>query len=182
MGIAASQARYLYLTARQTNVEFEGQQINQARTNLANEQSGLFRDMLKIEAPTVPTLYTIKQDCEKWAKLDPPGPNPNDYANGKNDEAYIYDMSLWTAYVDNGNDANAAYEIAMDQYNSKQLEYEKAMNDINQKTEEIHEKDQVLELQLRQLDTEQETIITELDSVKKVIDKNIENVFKTFQS
>ena len=68
MGIAASQARYLYLTARQTNVEFEGQQINQARTNLANEQSGLFREMLKIEAPTVPTLYTIKQNCEKWEK------------------------------------------------------------------------------------------------------------------
>ena len=53
MGIAASQARYLYLTARQTNVEFEGQQINQARTNLANEESGLFRQMLEIKAPTL---------------------------------------------------------------------------------------------------------------------------------
>ena len=32
MGMAASQARYLGLTARKTNCEWEGQQINQART------------------------------------------------------------------------------------------------------------------------------------------------------
>ena len=182
MGIAASQARYLYLTARQTNVEFEGQQINQARTNLANEQSGLFREMLKIENPVVPTLYTIKQQCEKWANADPPGPHAEDYKGGKSDPDYIYDMSIWTAYEDSGCDANKAYDIAMDQYNAKKQEYEKAMNEINNKTQEIHEKDQVLELQLRQLDTEQQTIVTELESVKKVIDKNIENVFKTFQS
>ena len=180
MGIAASQARYLYLTARQTNVEFEGQQINQARTNLANEESGLFREMLKIEAPTVPTLYTIKQQCLKWAQNDPQGPNINDY-KGENDPQYIYDMSMWTAYVDGGEDANAAYEIAIDQYNADQRDYERAMDEINAKTQSIHEKDQVLELQLRQLDTEQETIVTELESVKKVLDKNIENVFKTFQ-
>ena len=182
MGIAASQARYLYLTARQTNVEFEGQQINQARTNLANEQSGLFREMLKIEAPTVPTLYTIKQNCEKWEKNDPPGPNPSDYKGGTSSSEYKYDLNLWTAYVEGGYDANAAYDVAMDEYNAKQQDYENAMNRINKKTEQIHEKDQVLELQLRQLDTEQETIVTELESVKKVIDKNIENVFKTFQS
>ena len=183
MGIAASQARYLYLTARQTNVEFEGQQINQARVNLANEESGLFRQMMEIETPIVPTLYTIKQQCEKWYNADPQGPHAEDYKGGTNDPAYINDMSIWEAYIQDGKcDANAAYEVAMTQYNAKQQEYQKAYNDINSKIESIHEKDQVLELQLRQLDTEQETIITELESVKKVIDKNIENVFKTFQS
>ena len=181
MGIAASQARYLYLTARQTNVEFEGQQINQARTNLANEEAGLFREMLDIKAPTIPTLYTISEQCKKWAAQDPPGPHKEDYKEGENDPQYIYDMSLWIA-SNEGTDPNAAYDVAMDQYNAKYNDYEKAMNDINNRTEAIHEKDQVLELQLRQLDTEQETIITELESVKKVIDKNIENVFKTFQS
>ena len=181
MGIAASQARYLYLTARQTNVEFEGQQINQARTNLANEEAGLFREMLKINAPVMPTLYTISQQCQKWDSQTPKGPHAEDYKGGTSDPQYIYDMSLWTAYEKN-HDANDAYEVAMDQYNAKTKDYEKAMNDINAKTESIHKKDQVLELQLRQLDTEQETIITELESVKKVIDKNIEQVFKTFQS
>ena len=139
MGIAASQARYLYLTARQTNVEFEGQQINQARTNLANEQAGLFRQMLQIEAPTVPTLYTITQQLQVWASKVPPGPQEADYPGGKNSPQYQYDMSLWLASKD-GTDPNAAYAVATDQYNAKQTEYEKAMNDINAKSEEIHQK------------------------------------------
>ncbi len=181
MGIAASQARYLYLTARQTNVEFEGQQINQARTNLANEQAGLFQDMLEIEAPTVPTLYEITNQINAWASQSPAGPHAEDYTGGENDPKYKSDMSLWLA-SNNGTDANAAYDVAMNQYNSDQLAYENALDEINAKSEDIHQRDQVLELQLRQLDTEQETIVTELESVKKVIDKNIEIVFKTFQS
>ena len=48
-------------------------------------------------------------------------------------------------------------------------------------TEELQETDRTLELKLKQLYTEQEALQTELDSVKKVIDKNVENVFKTFQ-
>ena len=178
MGIAASQARYLYLTARQTNVEFEGQQINQARTNLANEQAGLFREMMEIESPVMPTLYGIEQELTAWGEE---GPNPADYPNGTNDKEYQYDYSLWKAYKETGS-VNAAYTIAVDEYESKKLEYEQAMDEINAKSEEVHQRDQVLELQLRQLDTEQQTIVTELESVKKVIDKNIENVFKTFQS
>lgn len=37
MGMAASQARFLNLTARLSNLEFEGQQINQARMDLADK-------------------------------------------------------------------------------------------------------------------------------------------------
>ncbi len=182
MGIAASQARYLYLTARQTNVEFEGQQINQARTNLANEQAGLFRKMLEIKAPTVPTLYDISQKIETWSRTG--GPDPTDtttYPGGANDPQYKKDMSMWLA-SENGTNANAAYDVAMNEYDAANLQYENAINEINAKSEDIHQRDQVLELQLRQLDTEQQTIVTELESVKKVIDKNIEIVFKTFQS
>ena len=40
--------------------------------------------------------------------------------------------------------------------------------------------DKALELQLRRVDTQQEAVSTEIDSVKKVIDKSIELVFKTF--
>ena len=54
--------------------------------------------------------------------------------------------------------------------------------EIKEKTQELQETDRTLELRLKQLDTEQEALQTELDSVKKVIDKNIDNVFKTFQS
>jgi len=48
MGMAASQARYLALTARKTNTEWEGQQINQARTALANQSANLFNQLLQM--------------------------------------------------------------------------------------------------------------------------------------
>ena len=37
--MSASQARFLGLTARKTNVEFEVQQINQQRTTLSNQSA-----------------------------------------------------------------------------------------------------------------------------------------------
>jgi len=40
--------------------------------------------------------------------------------------------------------------------------------------------DQALELQLRRVDTQHEAVQTEIDSVKKIIDKNVEQVFKVF--
>ena len=63
MGMAASQARYLGLTARKTNVEYEGQQINQARTALANQSANLWNEMLNMAVPTAPktTDYTEQQ-------------------------------------------------------------------------------------------------------------------------
>lgn len=63
MGMAASQARYLALTARKSNVEYEGQQINQARTALANQSANLFNQMLGMSVPTPPSTddYTTVQ-------------------------------------------------------------------------------------------------------------------------
>ena len=45
MGMAASQARFLNLTARKTNIEYEGQQINQQRTALSNESANLYNQI-----------------------------------------------------------------------------------------------------------------------------------------
>ena len=63
MGMAASQARYLGLTARKTNCEWEGQQINQARTALANQSANLFNQMLALSVPDCPdkTDFTTLQ-------------------------------------------------------------------------------------------------------------------------
>lgn len=55
MGMAASQARFLGLTARKTNVEYQGQQVNQQRTALANESSGLFNQMTALKVPLPPS-------------------------------------------------------------------------------------------------------------------------------
>ena len=43
MGLAASQARFLGLTARKSNVEYQVQQINQQRVALSNEVMGLYQ-------------------------------------------------------------------------------------------------------------------------------------------
>ena len=75
-----------------------------------------------------------------------------------------------------------AYEDAMNQYKYNMEVYEKKIADINAKTEKIQEQDRTLELRLRQLDTEQEALSTEMEAVSKVIQKNIESTFKTFES
>ncbi len=45
MGLAASQARFLSLTARKSDIEFKGQQLNQARTINAHEMEMLINQM-----------------------------------------------------------------------------------------------------------------------------------------
>ena len=67
MGMAASQARFLGLTARKTNVEFEGQQVNQQRTTLSNQSANYYNDLLGMTVPTPPsvdnytkTVYTFE--------------------------------------------------------------------------------------------------------------------------
>ena len=56
MGMAASQARFLGLTARKTNLEFEGQQINQQRTALSNQSANYYSDLLGMSVPTPPSV------------------------------------------------------------------------------------------------------------------------------
>lgn len=108
MGLAASQSRYLILTARKSDLELTGQQINQSRLQLANVTNDLFN-----------TATTLDPDS---------------------DEAIEIQLRI-----------NAMQSL-----------------------------DQALELQLRRVDTQQQAVQTELEAVKKVIDKNVELTFKTF--
>ena len=55
MGLSASQARLLSLTARQSNIEYEGQQINQQRTTLSNESSSYYNSLLEMSVPVPPS-------------------------------------------------------------------------------------------------------------------------------
>ena len=59
MGMAASQARFLGLTARKSNVEYQVQQINQQRTSLANESAGLYNQMMELSVPTPPAVSSF---------------------------------------------------------------------------------------------------------------------------
>ena len=67
MGMAASQARFLGLTARKTNTEYEGQQINQQRTTLSNQTANYYNQLLGMSVPVPPsvadytkTVYTFE--------------------------------------------------------------------------------------------------------------------------
>ena len=91
------------------------------------------------------------------------------------DSSATYSLSTETQTDEN------AYNDAMNQYNYDMQVYEKKIADINAKTEKIQQQDRTLALRLRQLDTEQEALQTEMESVKKVIDKNIESTYKTFE-
>ena len=56
MGMSASQARFLSLTARKNNVEFHGQQINQQRTTLSNESANYYSELADMAVPIPPSI------------------------------------------------------------------------------------------------------------------------------
>ena len=351
MGMAASQARFLSLTARQSNVEFEGQQINQQRTTLSNESSNYYSQLCNMSVPTPPssedytkTTYTFVDGNENntinsliakkdglyilnytqayetesvlsngsvlVTKRENEGVEPTYYIGatklrtlGQDDPTDAYLSSLPTAekeqvlameatyaqllkdkygdeawYVkytqnsangvyepnfynaiqianadysektgtslssiksytygqttetreiknaqarveqdttgrfisificetddegnirrdDKGNEIGSTYQLttttetdenayndAMNNYNYQKAQYEQSIQSINAQIEVIQAQDKDLELRLKQLDTEQSAISTELDSVKKVISKNVDTSFKAFSA
>ncbi|MBY0449378.1 MAG: hypothetical protein K2X01_01970 [Cyanobacteria bacterium] len=108
MGLAASQSRFLSLTARKNDLELTGQQINQSRLQVANVTNQLFNVV---------------------ATLDP--------------------------------DSTQALQL-------------------QNRIQSLQTLDKALELQLRRVDTQQQAVQTEIDAVRKVIDKNIDITFKAF--
>ena len=90
------------------------------------------------------------------------------------DDSVVYTLNTETVTDD------AAYQDAMNEYNYKVQQYEKTIADINARTSIIQKEDRTLELRLKQLDTEQNALATEMDAVKKVIKDNVEKTFKTF--
>ncbi len=324
MGMAASQARFLQLTARKTNVEFEGQQINQQRTMLANQSAAYNNQLLGMKVPTPPSTSDFTKTTNSWTLAngtvntitsmipvadDPTGKkyeikytyesvekdayqsdtdpisavrrvaiepattpatytyyiegtalnalsestdrnalanlreltgNSNEkfysYKNNVNKQVSYYseielksDETVWdennnntaainkymigehtetktnasatveitfdkgrminivfngkTYSVDvNSDKDNAAYNNAMNQYNYDQELYKKAMSDINAKLDIVQQQDKNLELKLKAVDTEHNAIQTEIEAVQKVIGKNVESSFKTFNA
>lgn len=360
MGMAASQARFLSLTARKTNVEYEGQQINQQRTSLSNESSNYYSQLCNMVVPTPPnsedyskTIYTFKDGSETntinslvaqregWYVLnytqsyetESVMTNGNVIVSKENNDTYriggsklsvmedqsslsLMDEDTYNSYIatrkendpyfktlepaqiesvltlentyltmlrekyndsewyiryqknstdgnyvpvfynanevkrvdysektgaslqgikaytygqtvetreilnaparvtidttgrymsviiyDKDKDGNTietsgieytltattqnddlAYNDAMNQYNYDKAVYDQEINSINAKIEIIQGQDKDLELRLKQLDTEQNAIQTEMDSVKKVISKNVDTSFKTFNA
>ena len=102
MGMAASQARYLALVARQSNCEYEGQQINQSRLNLANQTANLFNQMLGLSVPVPPSVQDFTKTqysftdgyneavIDKWEQLAAPDDDGYNYVVEYHYEANVY--------------------------------------------------------------------------------------------
>jgi len=115
MGMAASQARYLSLVARKTNVEWEGQQINQSRTALANKTAALFNQMLGMQVPDCPdcTDFTNVQYSfsdglnasviDKYYQLSSPDPEYNYVVT------HHYNTNVYTGSVKKLNDPQVSF-------------------------------------------------------------------------
>ena len=322
MGMAASQARFLNLTARKTNIEYQGQQINEQRTSLSNESADLYNQMLTLQVPTPPNTqdftkvqYTfmmpggvdeanVSQITQyytgtppnmtavpgqynvifsyKTVELGMPACADNEksravisgtgylittvggktytavaatgdvhadakttlqngdtseiiyYINVGTEEApkyQYYKNSELSAATDANATSNAvtyysaqdvevykedkyspctinrdvynrvqsfthngtsyavttktitdedSYNDAMNEYTYQSYLYEQTMAEINAKTSIIQAQDRTLELKLKQLDTEHNAVQTEIEAVKGVCKKNVEDSFKTF--
>lgn len=134
MGLAASQARFLGLTARKSNVEYQGQQINQARTALSNEINGLYEEYNNLSAPTPPsvndyvsTTYTLDSTYEGYEIQ-----NFSKITDGENEGLYNLTLSYYenvptvypytskstriTATEGSNGYSNLTFEIGTDSY------------------------------------------------------------------
>jgi len=137
MGLAASAARELMLTARKTDIEFKVQVINQRRTTLAQQASHLARAYANAMYQTDNTS-TITGDAAMVAGFTSPVPG--------------------LGAVDQSNIPTGIYEAEMS---------------------EVQALDKELELREKDLQTQSKEAETELEVVRKIIDKSIEKGFKT---
>jgi len=125
MGMAASQARYLSLVARQSNCEYEGQQINQARTALANQSANLFNQMLGLQVPVPPstqdftkTQYSFTDGInasviDKWEQLAKPWDSDENGNYYNYVVEYHYDASVYKGFQKKMNDPQVQFSTSV---------------------------------------------------------------------
>lgn len=133
----------------------ETREIKNAKARVEQDTSGRYI-----------SIFIYETDADGNIKVDENG----------NEIGTEYSLTATTTTDDN------AYNDAMNQYNYDKTQYDKEIQEINAKIEIIQAQDKNLELRLKQLDTEENAISTEIDSVKKVISKNVESSFKTFNA
>ena len=99
--------------------------------------------------------------------------------NGQIEEIYFEDGTNYKLTIEEDID-NDAYDEAMVKYNYQKDLYDKELNDMNARIKLIQSQDQILEVRLKNIDSEHKALETEVESIKKVLDKNIETSFKAF--
>ena len=123
MGMAASQARFLGLTARKNNVEYEGQQINQQRTSLANQSANYYNDLLGMSVPTPPSVA----DYTKTVYSFNDGALTNQITSMFAQSNGMFSVSYLSSYVDDFSPVMGISHIVVSTNNENEL-YEEFIN------------------------------------------------------
>lgn len=231
MGFAASQARFLSLTARLSDNEYEAQQISQERVALTNQMALYADDYEKATSNQVAVANVFQNNGTTQATLTLSyDVITNDLLNGglgmklitssglmvvpseeemtKQIEAsggnlttadfyvfeYVNDTSILQKNLEEGNFyISAGKSEQTGEWDKKSIEalngvttiYDtsddaaaKAIYDKRMRTAEA--KDAMLEMRLDQIETSHNAIETEMESVQKIVDDNVENSFQTF--
>lgn len=134
MGMAASQARFLGLTARKSNVEYQGQQVNQQRTALANDSANLYNQMMALDVPTPPsaneyykTYYVLEDSSNGYATTNYKFQNAVKTYDGENrysitlstDREYLAAESA-TYVFSRSSESNGTHSIVIQKRNSNE--------------------------------------------------------------
>ena len=211
MGLAASQTRFLALTARKSNLEYQVQQINQQRMEICDKtnaistrysnaiayKSIMMKNSSGEEMPfSVNTLFSmgmvvvndenqIVNDLYLNYGADL---NPDKQMQDYEVEAMLRDGSFHIATKSSVLDDKDGVTIidwrsdVTGVFSTQQNDEIVALAEAEYETEttKLNNLDKKYESQLKLLDTQHNAVQTEMDAVKKVIDKNIETSFKTF--
>ena len=137
-------------------------------------EGNLNNESRTISTSAVATIKVVKENTMANAMIEFDGQGR--ISTITDEEGHTYTMTA-TTETD-----NAAYEDAYNQYEYNQYIYDQRQNEINANIEILQAQDKSLELRLSTLDTQHSAIQTELEAVKKVMSKNIDNSFKTFNA
>ena len=235
MGLAASQARLLLLTARKSDLEYRAQQITNAEMILAMQTEQIAREYsIKISNQAIfftnatdqssfclsgksfankeisgYDLYTLVTDSSDVSDSESVWINGNkkisneDYELLSEAEKNQYDKYHIVNYDNQSELPNGLMlleglkngTLAIVQENNEVVSLNSnngftqsyytdddraAEAEYERKTAEIQVKEKRLQNDLNQVETQQKACDTEIDSVKKVMEKNIERTFKVF--
>ena len=238
MGLAASQARLLLLTARKSDLEYRAQQITNSLMILAQQTETVAREysvkisnqtiiyqgadkdqtVTKVSASTLSDIggdaYTLKvydESQDRYVEWQPKYKDGYVRDDGKviteeqyeqltpeQQAAYTHKQNAIISNDYNGPELLEAYNngsIIIVDRNGQEVDLnsnvgfvttyytdddKQAEAEYNTKTASIQVKEKRLQNDLNQIETQQSACDTEIDSVKKILDKNIERTFKVF--
>ena len=207
MGLAASQARLLLLTARKSDLELRAQQITNTEmilamqtekiaTEYSNKLSNkvtmqqvstnqndatLSQSVIMTYDQLVAAGYSVKwatgEDFDNISNVDEEG-NVT-YVSTADLQYLIKHGDLIICSATTGEEiGTTGSSVFYDTYYTE--DDDAATAEYESKMAEIQTKEKKLQIDLNQIENQQKACDTEIDSVKKVIEKNIDRTFKTF--